>query len=114
MAARLGMDRNAYRNIEVGKTAIVHEKLDAIADILGVSAESLLLGFNPLDLDSDPRLEDFKKEYSLRSEEAQEGSKKEITRLKAEIYDLKEKVSLLQQSLEDKAEIIKFLKNKKK
>lgn len=114
MATRLGMDRNAYRNIEVGRTAIIHDKLDAIAEILMVPLERLMLGYNPLDIDSDPRLADFKKEYSLRHQEAQEDSKKEIARLQAENFVLKEKISLLQNSLEDKTEIIKFLKSKKK
>lgn len=114
MAARLGMDRNAYRNIEVGKTAIVHDKLDAIADILMVPAERFLLGYDPLDMDSDPRLATFKKEYGLRSQQEQEYSRKEIVRLKAEIIELRDKIDLLQGALEDKTEIIKFLKNKKK
>lgn len=114
MAGRIGMDRNAYRNIEVGKTALVHEKLDSIAINLGVSPESLILGYNPLDVDSDPRLEDFKKDYTLRSREEHETSVREINRLIAENAELKDKVHFLKQALDDKNQIIKFLKNQKK
>ena len=114
VAARIGMDRNAYRNIEVGRTALVHEKVDAIAALFGVSPEGLILGYDPLDVDSDPRLEDFKKDYTLRSRAEHEGSLKEINRLIAENAELKEKVSLLKQTVEDKNQIIKFLKSQKK
>ena len=113
MSVRLGMDRNAYRNIETGKTAIVHERLDAIAEILGVDAESLILGYSPLDLESDPRLEEFKRDYSIKTKEEADSYSKEIIRLKAALIEKDRIISLMQDSLNDKTAIINYLKSRK-
>ena len=113
MAVRLKIDRNTYRNIEAGKTFMVNEKLDEIAVILDVSPEELILGYNPLDLNSDPRLEEFKRTYGDKKEREAMDYLIEKAKLLAVIEDLKEKNQLLQTSVDDKSEIIKYLKSRK-
>lgn len=46
MADRLGMSRNAYRDIEQGRTKLINGNLEQIAQITGTSAEKLILGFS--------------------------------------------------------------------
>lgn len=46
MADRLGMSRNAYRDIEQGKTKLINGNLEQIAMITGTSTERLILGFS--------------------------------------------------------------------
>lgn len=46
MAERLGMTRQAYCNMENGKTELINKKLYRIADMFGLSVESLMLGYS--------------------------------------------------------------------
>ena len=82
-AKAVGIEPNTYWNLEKGKTTIVNENLDLLADYYKVSVEKLILGYEPLDMDSDPRLEEFKKEYGQRKELEADHLLKENIRLKA-------------------------------
>lgn len=53
MAERLGLSRTAYRNIEDGRTKLVSDKLQPIADIFGISSEELVMGFDPVSFNVD-------------------------------------------------------------
>lgn len=114
LADKIGISRNTYRNIEVGKTCLVHKSLDKIARALGVSPEILILGYDPLDVDSDPRLEEVRRSLELRSNQERELSQKEMDRLMAENYDLKEKIAILKQAMDAKDQLIDYIKNGKK
>lgn len=113
LADLVGISRNTYRSIEVGETGLVHKALDKIAKRLGVSVESLILGYNPLDINTDPRLAKFKKDISLQQKKEREMDHKEMDRLLAENYELKEKVAMLKQIIEAKDQLIEYLKNQK-
>ncbi len=113
LADLVGISRNTYRSIEVGETGLVHKALDKIAKRLGVSVESLILGYNPLDINSDPRLAKFKKDISLQQKKEREMDHKEMDRLLAENYELKEKVAMQKQIIEAKDQLIEYLKNQK-
>lgn len=43
MAERLGISRNAFRSIEKGCTMLISDRIDAIAEVLGVTTEELML-----------------------------------------------------------------------
>ncbi len=113
LADLVGISRNTYRSIEVGETGLVHKALDKIAKRLGVSVESLILGYNPLDINTDPRLAKFKKDISLQQKKEREMDHKEMDRLLAENYELKEKVAMQKQIIEAKDQLIEYLKNQK-
>ena len=113
-AKAVGIEPNTYWNLEKGKTTIVNENLDLLADYYKVSVEKLILGYEPLDMDSDPRLEEFKKEYGQRKELEADHLLKENIRLKAELEQQKDIIEILKTTIEDKTQIINFQKRKKK
>ena len=47
MAQKLGMSRQSYNSIEIGKSRLVDRKLVKIANQLCVSVDNLLLGYEP-------------------------------------------------------------------
>lgn len=112
-AKAVGIEPNTYWNLEKGKTTIVNENLDLLADYYKVSVEKLILGYEPLDMDSDPRLEEFKKEYGLRKELEADHLLKENIRLKAELEQQKDIIEILKTTIEDKTQIINFQKRLK-
>ena len=114
VAERVGLSRQCYRNIEIGRTQLVHTSLDGIARALGSSPEGLILGFDPLDLDSDPRLESFKNTSILKNNVEREYSQREIDRLLAENFQLREKISYMKQAMDAKDQLIDFMKRDKK
>lgn len=112
MAEKLGVDRNTYRYIETGKTILVSERVDQIADILGVEPEELILGFELYNPESDPRLYEFKVDYGRKMADSERALLDEIASLHGQVVALEEKINILQDSLRDKTEIINFLKAK--
>ena len=112
-AKAVGIEPNTYWNLEKGKTTIVNENLDLLADYYKVSVEKLILGYEPLDMDSDPRLEEFKKEYGQRKELEADHLLKENIRLKAELEQQKDIIEILKTTIEDKTQIINFQKRLK-
>lgn len=65
MARKLGISRQAYNNIEQGKTIMINRKLPRIADHLCVSVDHLLLGYDPAPDASTLRQELHEKEEKL-------------------------------------------------
>ena len=61
LAQRTGMSRNSLREIEVGETRLISEKLGDIADALGVTAERLILGYDPME--NNDSLSDIRQSY---------------------------------------------------
>ena len=112
-AKAVGIEPNTYWNLAKGKTTIVNENLDLLADYYKVSVEKLILGYEPLDMDSDPRLEEFKKEYGQRKELEADHLLKENIRLKAELEQQKDIIEILKTTIEDKTQIINFQKRLK-
>ncbi len=113
MAEKLGVDRNTYRYIEMGKTILVSERVDQIAEILGVEPEELILGFELYNPESDPRLYEFKEDFGRKMADSERARLSEIASLHGQIAALEEKIDILQDALKDKTEIISFLKANK-
>ncbi len=65
MARKLGISRQAYNNIEQGKTVMINRKLPKIADQLCISVDHLLLGYDPAPDASSLRQELHEKEEKL-------------------------------------------------
>ena len=65
MARKLGISRQAYNNIEQGKTIMINRKLPKIADQLCISVDHLLLGYDPAPDASSLRQELHEKEEKL-------------------------------------------------
>jgi len=98
MALKLGISLTAYRDLEKGETSIVNTNLNKVADILDTSAEELVLGYRPLQMQG-PGLEDIKEEYGSR-----------VSVLERRIADLEKLVVSLEETISTKNEIIAMLK----
>lgn len=97
MAHRLDISLTAYRDLEKGSTSIINSNIQKIAEITGKTTEELLLGYRPAQ--TDDRLEDVQAEYGKR-----------INTLITRVSDLERIVSLLEETLASKNEIIAMLK----
>lgn len=111
MAERLGMSRNAYRSIERGETKLINGNIDRIAAILDNSAEELVLGYTPLQ-NEEKTLEEMKKDLYSKSRNREKEYDEQINILKLQISSLESKVSLLEDLVRTKDEIIAMLKKR--
>lgn len=109
MAEKLGISRNAYRNIEAGETRLISEMLDRIAAIFGTTAEEILLGYTPFP-ESSQKVQDIQKEYSSREAGIVSRYEDEIRRLRQEIESLRNLTEAQQETIRTKNEIIGLLR----
>ena len=96
-AHRLGISLTAYRDLEKGSTSIINSNIYKMAEITGTSTEELVLGYSPT-----PNINNVKEmqiEYGNR-----------INSLQARISDLEKIISLQEDTIESKNEIISMLK----
>ncbi len=107
MAAKLGVSRLTYRNIESGNTKLINEKLDKIASIVNMSKEELVLGYNPSDNNnsilSEPDIPYNGNDQSFRLE-----YENEINRLKYALEAEQKLNESLQVVIKSKEEIIRL------
>ncbi len=109
MAERMGISRTAYRNIEQGPTRLISDSIGKAAEILGVSAEEILLGYVP-EKEVSNEISEMKVRYGSRLRELESGHADELNRIKAHIGLMSELVSSLQENLRTKDEIISMLR----
>lgn len=109
MADRMGISRNAYRNIESGDTKLISEYIVQIAALLDLSTEEIVLGYIP-QKDNGKLIEDIKNSYNQRSTSSEEKHKDELTRLKREIETLKDLVKAQKETIATKNEMISMLR----
>jgi transcriptional regulator with XRE-family HTH domain len=98
MALSLGMSLTAYRDFERGKTSVMNMNVLKIASLLNISAEELVLGYRPHQI-NDSANENLLKEYANR-----------INEQERRIADLEILVESLQDAVSSKNEIIAMLK----
>ena len=98
MALKMNISLTAYRDLEKGRTAIISNNLQKVAEILEISMEELLLGYKPAETVS-PILEDVRDEYGGR-----------ITVLETRVADLENLVRSHEETIRSKNEIIEMLK----
>ena len=100
MADRLGISLTAYRDFEKGGTSILHGNLMKIASLLDTSAEELVLGYRPVQIEG-ASLEEVQEEYSGK-----------IQVLEKRVSDLEKLVESHEETLRSKNEIISMLKKR--
>lgn len=100
MALGLGMSLSSYRDLEKGETSVLNSNLQKVADLLETTAEELVLGYRPIQMNG-PALEDIRKEYGGR-----------IEVLEKRITDLERLVSSHEETIRTKNEIISMLRKK--
>lgn len=112
MARRLEMSRNAYRNIETGKTKLLSDSLVKIAGILSVAPEILLENTYQENTLTDVAVKYNEAIETLKESHSEEFNRmtEEIKRLKDEISSMSEYISALRELISTKDEIISMLK----
>lgn len=111
MADRIGLRRNAYRNIEKGKAPIVNPHLARIAAAMDMSPDELLLGYRPADPRS-PQLQDPRAFYEGRLSATESEFRQRLEEKDRQVARLQESLESLKEQLQDKKEIIAYLKSK--
>lgn len=108
VAIKIGKSRNTYGNIVRGKTKILNENLQALADVFEVSVEEILLGYKPSAPSSHTlrdndnhreQMHQLTEDYERRLSEARlkiEGQTKQIVTLENYVKTLQDMVALLQ------------------
>lgn len=111
MAERLGMSRNAYRNLEKGMTKLISENVDKIAAVLNKSSEEIVLGYNPSRKDSE-QIGEMQAEYRKSKNDMELRHDAEISVLNEQITTLSKLITAQQEIIKTKEEIISMLKKK--
>lgn len=106
LAQKTGMSRNSLREIEVGETKLISEKLGDIAAALGVSTERIVLGYDPEDAPG--TLADVRQSYEDQLREARE----EIAHLKEEVHNRNRFIQTLEDLNASLKDNIVFLREK--
>lgn len=108
VAIRIGISRNTYGNIVRGKTRILNENLQPLAEVFGVSIEEMLLGYKPCTPSSmilkdndnhQEQLHRLTEDYERRLSEDRvkiEGQAKQLDTLEKYVKTLQDMVALLQ------------------
>ena len=100
MALQMGISLTAYRDFEKGSTSILNGYLHRIASLLDTSAEEIVLGYRPSQIEGDS-LQDVQEEYSGK-----------IVVLERRITDLEKLVESYEETIRSKNEIISMLKKR--
>ena len=111
MADKLGLARTAYRNIEMGDTRLISDKVEDIARLLDVTAEELVLGYKPSE-NMAMRFNDIEHEFEEERSEIIRKYESEMKRLENTIDTLNSYITALKDTLLTKDEMIAMLKKK--
>lgn len=94
MAHKLGISLTAYRDIERGSTSMMNSNISRIATHLETSAEELVLGYHPVQMEGQ-KMEELAGKYTSR-----------ISVLEKQVRDLEKLVMTLEETIASKNEII--------
>lgn len=103
VAEALGISRNAYRGIEMGKTVLISEKVFMLAEWAGVPPEEIVLGFAP-SKDSSRMLKDARERFNTRVKEL-------VDEYENKLGDARKENEFLKERLKEKEDYITTLKS---
>ena len=98
MAHRLNISITAYRDLEKGRTSILNSYVGLLADVFETSTEELVLGYRPSQIAG----------RDIR--EVQEEYQSKVSNLERRIEDLEKVITLLEENIQSKDQIISMLK----
>ncbi len=99
MANLLGISLTAYRELEKGGTSVMNPNIMNMARLTEATAEEIVLGYKPSQIENIDKLHEREEEYSDR-----------IVILERRISDLEKLVASLEETIASKNEIISMLK----
>ena len=108
MAHRLGISLTAYRDIEKGSTSMVNSNITRIASHLETSAEELVLGYHPIQMNGQ-KLEELTGSYTSRISVLE----KQVENLEKLVKTLEETIASKNEIIENNKEIISMLRKEK-
>ena len=108
MAHRLGISLTAYRDIEKGSTSMVNSNITRIASHLETSAEELVLGYHPIQMNGQ-KLEELTGSYTSRISVLE----KQVENLEKLVRTLEETIASKNEIIENNKEIISMLRKEK-
>lgn len=115
MARRLRISRNTYRSIEKGTAKVISERLNEIASSLNTSAEELVLGYKPVERNSEVEdirmeLDSAKNRYEKEKASLIADYENRINVLTDNIASLESTISNMREIIDSKNEIISLMK----
>lgn len=108
MAHRLGISLTAYRDIEKGSTSMVNSNITRIASHLETTAEELVLGYHPIQMNGQ-KLEELTGSYTSRISVLE----KQVENLEKLVKTLEETIASKNEIIENNKEIISMLRKEK-
>ena len=111
LAEALHISRVSYSNIENGNVRIVNAHVCALAPLLGVTLEELLLGYEP-DRDASVRLNEAVAEYDAKYRRMQDEYNGRLDVRSSELSALRDLVDSLKATVRTQDEIIRMLKHR--
>lgn len=115
MARRLRISRNTYRSIEKGTAKVISEHLNEIASSLNTSAEELVLGYKPVERNSEVedirmKFDSAKNRYEKEKASLIADYENRINVLTDHIASLESTISNMREIIDSKNEIISLMK----
>lgn len=104
MARRLRISRNTYRSIEKGTAKVISERLNEIASSLNTSAEELVLGYKPVESNSE--MEDIRMEFDSAKNRYEKEKASLIADYESRINVLTDHIASLESTISNMREII--------
>lgn len=112
VAEALGISRNAYRGIEMGKTMLISEKVFMFAEWAGVTPEEIVLGFAP-SKDSSRMLKDARERFNTRVKELVDEYENKLGNARKENEFLKERLQEKEDYITTLKSMLAFLQKEK-
>lgn len=115
MARRLRISRNTYRSIEKGTAKVISEHLNEIASSLNTSTEELVLGYKPVERNSEMedirmKFDSAKNRYEKEKASLIADYENRINVLTDHIASLESTISNMREIIDSKNEIISLMK----
>ncbi len=111
VAQRLGIARGTYTNLESGSVRILNENLYLLSDILNVTMEELLLGFEP-DRDAAARLNDTISGYDVKYRQMMDEFDRKLEEKDTELGTLRDLAETQKKTIATQDEIIRMLRKR--
>lgn len=111
MADALGIARNTYRKLEKGRTKVISDYIQTIADWAGITPEEVVLG-NPSD-SGIAMLKEERERFNDRIRELTEGYEERMERLRETIDSLNSLLREKEENNRNLKSIIALLQNRK-
>ena len=111
VADALEITRVAYANLEKGRVRIVNEHISALASLLGISLEELLLGYYP-EKDAAQKLLEAESEYDARFKKLRDEYDGRMDGKSAELAALRELAATQKKTIDTQESIIQMLRSR--